>query len=107
VFAEGKGTHAVLYGMPLDGPPAAIFTPARGTFAPGVAFNRAGTHAGMSMQATDEAPEAYVTEAGTMKPVRVSAANTDLPKQPLGETKIIKWKAKDGKEIEGLLTLPV
>jgi dipeptidyl aminopeptidase/acylaminoacyl peptidase len=39
--------------------------------------------------------------------VRVSAANTDLPKQPLGETRLIKWKAKDGQEIEGLLTLPV
>jgi dipeptidyl aminopeptidase/acylaminoacyl peptidase len=107
LFTEGKGTHAVLYGMPLDGPPAPIYTPAHGTFSPAVVLNHAGTHAGIAMQATDEPVEAYVTEISAMKPVRVSAANTDLPKQPIGETKLIKWKAKDGKEIEGLLTLPV
>ena len=39
--------------------------------------------------------------------VQVSRANTDLPKLPLGETKVIRWKGKDGLEIEGLLTYPV
>ncbi|HLK67485.1 MAG TPA: S9 family peptidase [Bryobacteraceae bacterium] len=105
LFTEGLGTHSVLYGMPLDGPPAALYQPTRGTFA-GFILNRAGTHAGLAMQATDQPVEAYVTEVATVKPVRVSAANVDLPKEPVGETKVIKWKSKDGKEIEGLLTLP-
>ena len=59
------------------------------------------------MQSPDETAEAYVMTLASAKPVRVSAANIDLPKQPLGETRVIKWKAKDGKEVEGLLTLPV
>jgi len=106
MFTEGKGTRSVLYAMPVDGPPGAVFQPTRGTFA-GFVLNRAGTHAGLAMQATDQPVEAYITEVASIKPVRVSAANVDLPKQPIGETKVIKWKSsKDGKEIEGLLTLP-
>jgi dipeptidyl aminopeptidase/acylaminoacyl peptidase len=106
-FTEGRGTRAVLYAMPVDGPPAVVFAPTRGTFGNAVAINRTGTHAGLGMQAPDEPVEAYVMEVASLKPVRVSAANTDLPKQAIGETRVIKWKAKDGKEIEGLLTLPV
>ncbi len=105
-FTEGRGTRAVLYAMPVDGPPAVVFTRERGTFA-NAAINRTGTHAGLGMQALDEPVEAYVMELSARKPVRVSAANTELPKQPIGETRVIQWKSKDGREIEGLLTLPV
>jgi dipeptidyl aminopeptidase/acylaminoacyl peptidase len=107
LFSEGRGTRSVLYTVAVDGPPQVLFQPTRGTFGAAVAINRAGTHAGLSMQAPDEPVEAYMAEVASMKPVRVSAANTDLPKQPLGETRAIRWKSKDGKEIEGLLTLPV
>ncbi|HEV3196657.1 MAG TPA: S9 family peptidase [Bryobacteraceae bacterium] len=107
LFTEGRGTHSVLYGMPLDGPPTVLFQPTRGTFGPGFVLNRAGTHAGLAMQAPDQPVEAYVTEVASLKPVRVSAANVELPKAPIGETKVIRWKSsKDAKEIEGLLTLP-
>jgi dipeptidyl aminopeptidase/acylaminoacyl peptidase len=40
-------------------------------------------------------------------PTRVSRANLDLPKLPLGKTEVIRWKSKDGLEVEGLLTYPV
>jgi len=106
-FTEGLHTRAALYAMPVDGPPSIAFQTARGTFGPGVVFNRTGTYAGLTMQTPDQPVEAYVMQVSSMKPVRVSAANVDLPKQPLGETRVIRWKAKDGKEIEGLLTLPV
>jgi dipeptidyl aminopeptidase/acylaminoacyl peptidase len=106
LFSEGRGTRAVLYRMPVDGPARPVLEPSRGTFSPGLAVNRTGTHVGLSMQSSDEPAEAYVMTLASAKPVRVSAANVDLPKQPLGETRVIKWKAKDGKEVEGLLTLP-
>ncbi len=107
LFTEPRGTHSVLYGMPVDGPPAVAFEPVRGTFGFGVSLNRTGTYAGLAIQATDEPVEAYVMDLGAAKPVRVSAANVDLPKQPIGETRVVRWKAQDGKEIEGLLTKPV
>jgi dipeptidyl aminopeptidase/acylaminoacyl peptidase len=106
-FTEGRGTRTVLYSMPIDGPPAVVFAPSHGTFGNALALNRAGTYAGLGMQSPEEPLEAYLMDVSSLKPVRVSAANTDLPKQPIGETRVIKWKAKDGKEIEGLLTLPV
>jgi dipeptidyl aminopeptidase/acylaminoacyl peptidase len=108
VFTEGRGTRNVLYAMPVDGAPSVLFQPARGTFAPALALNRGGSHAGLAIQSPDEPVEAYVMDLASGKPVRVSEANTGLAKQPLGETRVIRWKsAKDGKEIEGLLTLPV
>lgn len=39
-------------------------------------------------------------------PQRVSRANDDLPKLPLGDTQVIHWKGPDGLDIEGLLTYP-
>ena len=106
-FTEGLHTRNAVYAMPVDGPPQVVFQPSRGAFGPGLAFNKTGTHAGLTLQTPDEPVEAYVMQVASMKPVRVSAANVDLPKQGLGETRVIQWKSKDGKEVEGLLTLPV
>jgi hypothetical protein len=72
-----------------------VFQPSRGAFGPGVAFNKTGTYAGLTLQTPDEPVEAYVMQVASMKPVRVSAANVDLPKQGLGETRVIQWKSKD------------
>jgi dipeptidyl aminopeptidase/acylaminoacyl peptidase len=110
-FSEGLRTRSVLYAMPVDGPPVVVYQPSRGTVGQGIAFNRTGTHAGLTLQTPDQPVEAYVMQvssSGAMaKPVQVSAANVDLPKQGLGETRVIHWKSKDGKDVEGLLTLPV
>ncbi len=106
-FTEGRGTRAAIYAMPVDGPAVAVFAPSKGTFGFGVRMNRAGTYAGFAFQSSSEPAEAFVLVLGGTTPVRVSAANVDLPKLPIGETRVIRWKSKDGKEVEGLLTLPV
>jgi dipeptidyl aminopeptidase/acylaminoacyl peptidase len=61
----------------------------------------------LAVETLDDPPEAYVLQLAGREPVRVSAANVDLPKVDLGRTEIIRWKSKDGLEIEGLLTYPV
>jgi dipeptidyl aminopeptidase/acylaminoacyl peptidase len=104
-FSEAKGTRSVLYSMPLDGPPIVTFAPARGRIA--ARLNSTATHVGLTLETPEEPIEAYVTALATPQPVRVSAANTALPKPPLGKTELIRWKSKDGLEIEGLLTYPV
>lgn len=105
-FVEPKGTRSVLYSMPVDGPPVPAFVP-KGTFSPGIRLNRAGTHAGLSLQSSTEPVEAYVLNLSSKTPLQVSAANANVPKLPLGETRVIHWKSTDGQDIEGLLTLPV
>jgi dienelactone hydrolase len=104
-FAEAKGTKEVLYGLPVDGPLTAVFVP-KGTFG-AAKLNASGTFAGLSLQSANEPVEAYSMDLKTMKPVRVSAANSGLSLPPLGETTVIQWKGKDGKPVEGILTLPV
>jgi dipeptidyl aminopeptidase/acylaminoacyl peptidase len=105
-FTEGRGTRAVLYAMPVDGPPQTVWAPQRGTFGFGMNLNVRGTHAGFTFQTPSDPPEAYVLALGSNTLVRVSAANSGLSLPPVGETRVVSWKSKDGREIEGLLTLP-
>jgi len=109
-FAEMKGTRSALYAMPLDGAPKLIYEPRKGTFfagyGPNAHLNQKGDSWGFALESSDEAPEAFVAKLPAGAPVVVSRANLDLPKPPLGKTNAIRWKAKDGQEIEGLLTYP-
>jgi dipeptidyl aminopeptidase/acylaminoacyl peptidase len=108
VFAEGKHTRSAIYKVPIDGPVQELFEPSKGVFAAGgTHLNAGGSYVGLPMESVDEAPEAYVMPVSAHSPVRVSRANVDLPKLPLGRTEVIKWQSKDGREVEGLLTYPV
>jgi dipeptidyl aminopeptidase/acylaminoacyl peptidase len=106
LFIERKGVTGVIYAMPLEGPPTPVYQPDRGTLQAG-RLNTTGTALGLEAESWDQAPEAYVLPLGESAPRRVSSANLDLLKPPLGETKRIAWKASDGLDIEGLLTYPV
>lgn len=105
LFTEPRGTRNAVSVMPVDGPARDLMG------GPGVRqsirLNATGTHVGAVWQSPTDAPEAYVSKLGSTDRVRVSAANMDLPKLPLGETKVITWKSKDGAAVEGILTLPV
>lgn len=106
LYAESHGTRAAIHALPLDGPPETLLATARGTISPATRGSQ--THLGLVMQTPEDPAEAYVArpeENPTL--VRVSAANTDAPKAPLGKTEVLRWKGKDGLEIEGLLTYPV
>lgn len=105
IFAEYRGATRVIYGMPLEGPAQPIYEPPDGTLTPGRS-NASGTAIGFAAESWNEPPEAYALKLGESVPQRVSAANSQLPVLPMGETKRITWKAADGFDIEGLLTYP-
>lgn len=104
LYEEGRATRNAIYAMPIDGPPKLIYAP-NGVMS-GYHLN-ASAQLGFVRESSSEAPEAFIKPVESGEPVRVSAANTDLPKLPLGETKVMWWRSKDNTEIEGLLTLPV
>jgi dipeptidyl aminopeptidase/acylaminoacyl peptidase len=106
-FAEANRTKINIYAMPIDGPARIAYAPQRGTIGAAARLNTTGTHIGFARQSSSEPVEAYVMPVSGGEPARVSAANTALELPPLGETKVIRWKSKDGREVEGLLTLPV
>ncbi len=105
-FTEGRSTKTLVWSMPLDGPPSVVAESREGTFS-AAELNAAGTHLGLVGQSSSRPTEAFVMEARPgAAPVQVSRANAHLPAFPSIETNVIRWKSKDGREIEGLLTLP-
>ncbi len=106
LFVESRHTQAGVFAMPLDGSPATVYLPAAGVLG-GVQVNRTGTHAGFAVEDPAHAPEAFLMAVAGGQAVQVSRTNAELPGLPLGKTEVIRWKAQDGLEIEGLLTYPV
>ncbi len=105
-FGETRGTVTRIYSIDVNSNAIAEFN--KGNEVIGApSLNRAQTMLGFSLQASDRAPEAYVTHVKSFSPIQVSRANADLPKVPMGKTEVLKWKSTDGLEVEGLLTYPV
>ncbi|MBL8232207.1 MAG: S9 family peptidase [Bryobacterales bacterium] len=105
LFIEARGTRGVLYSMPLSGSPAVLFAPQQGTLT-AVSLNAAGTHVAYLRSSPSEAPEVYAMSLAARTPVQVSRANTALPKLDFPKTELVRWKSRDGLEVEGLLTYP-
>jgi dipeptidyl aminopeptidase/acylaminoacyl peptidase len=104
-FTETEGTVTRLSLLPVDGGAPVALNPGESRVL-GAGLNAGRTMFGLAVQSWDSAPEAFVTAVGKWAPVQVSRANADLPKFPLGRTEVVRWKAADGLEIEGLLTYP-
>ncbi len=96
---ETRHTMTQLMALPVDGGPPKDLSDGESVFS--ASLNRNGTLFGLSAQSCSEAPEAFITPADRWAPVRVSQANAGGPKHPLGGTKVVKWNAVDGLEIEG------
>ncbi len=105
VFVEYKRTKNAVFAMPVDGPPRLLYEPARGTLG-AIDLNRSGSAMAMAQESPDTPAEVFVLPVGARDPVQVSRANSDIPLPPLGRTEVLKWKSKDGLEVEGVLTYP-
>ncbi len=102
---ETRGTRSRIYALPAGGGAPVDLTSDGGV--DGASLNERGTHLGFTRQATDRPAEAFVSRTDRFAPVQVSRAQTvmaDAP--PLGRTDVLRWKAPDGLDVEGLLTLP-
>jgi dipeptidyl aminopeptidase/acylaminoacyl peptidase len=105
-FAETRGTVSRIYSLDVNSNAITEFNKGNEVIS-GPSLNRSQTMMAFTLQTSDRAPEAHVTQISNFSPSQVSRANADLPKLPLGKTELIKWKSSDGMEIEGLLTYPV
>jgi dipeptidyl aminopeptidase/acylaminoacyl peptidase len=103
---ETRGTVSRIYAVPVDGSAPREITAGDGVMG-SVNLSPSRTHFGFSWQEPAKAPEAYVTPVDAWKPVQISRVNAELAATPLGRTEVVRWKSKDGWEIEGLLTYPV
>ena len=60
-----------------------------------------------TMSAAKQPTELYVANADFSSPKLLTEHNAWLKDYALADTEIVKWKSKDGTEVEGLLTKPV
>jgi dipeptidyl aminopeptidase/acylaminoacyl peptidase len=67
-------------------------------------LNQKGDYFGFGYETVHNAPEAYMSRANPFKPQQISQLNTQ--QNNLGNLEVIRWKSKEGKEIEGIVVTP-
>ena len=105
MFTESKGTGTALYAADVNAGTINEIDYQNAAIS-GVDMNKDLSALSMVLQTTTQPPEVFVKTRNQGGIVQVSSANADQAKIPVGKTEVIKWKSKDGREIEGLLTYP-
>lgn len=108
LFYESKGTGTALYSVDVASGKIKEENYQNAAIG-GVSVTRVGSTYAIAFvqQDTSSPPEVYAGVKGNSGGiVRVSNANAEMAKMSVGKTEAIKWKSKDGREIEGLLTYP-
>jgi dipeptidyl aminopeptidase/acylaminoacyl peptidase len=105
-FTEAKGTGTQLYVVDVAANRIDEIktTPA---VLGGMNLNKTGTIFGFTRQTSDTPADAYISSVTEFTPVQITRVNAGGQMPAVGKTEVIRWKSKDGKEIEGLLTYPV
>lgn len=107
-FIEAKGTGTSLYDVDVNTSDIReIFYQNAVISAVNITYTANNGHAfGWVRQTSSEPPEVWAGNIGQTPQVKISSANAEAAKMPVGKTEVIKWKSKDGREMEGLLTYP-
>ncbi len=105
-FSEPKGTGTQIYSVDVAANRIEEIKTSPGVFS-ALSLNRSGTTFGFVRQTSDTPGDAHIASVVDFTPVQISRVNADVKMPVLGRTEVIRWKSKDGKEIEGLLTYPV
>ena len=104
LFFEASGTGTAIYELNVAAN-TIVERQKMGGVISGISMNRAGFLA-MAVQTATRPPEVFVARIDDQTPTQVSNANAEIAKMPVAKTEILRWKSKDGREIEGLLTYP-
>ena len=105
-FTEPKGTVMGWYEFDVEGGTVKETMPARSVIN-ALAMDMSAQVFAAVWQTADRPQELYVVRLTDSAPVQISRANDSHRQMPHGKTEVVKWKSKDGREIEGLLTYPV
>jgi dipeptidyl aminopeptidase/acylaminoacyl peptidase len=105
-FSEPKGTLTQIYSVDVVANRIDEFKTAPAAYTV-VELNRSGNTFGLIRHTPDSPAEVYVASVSDFTPKQISHANADLKIPAVGRTEVIRWKSKDGRDVEGLLTYPV
>jgi len=107
LWGEPNNTLYSIYVLTLDGKKLSEWTKTGTQFLSTPYLNESGNYLGFLLQTPQQLPQAYVSSLNSYSPVKVSNVNANKLAIALPKTEVIKWKAADGKTIEGLLTYPL
>jgi dipeptidyl aminopeptidase/acylaminoacyl peptidase len=106
VFTEAKGTVTGWYEINVDTNAIREVMPGRSVMS-GMAMDKNAEVFAVVGQTADHPQELYVGRVTDRMPVQITKVNDEYRKMTHGKTEVVKWKSKDGREIEGLLTYPM
>ncbi|ULQ50890.1 S9 family peptidase [Flavihumibacter fluvii] len=107
LWLEASKTLNSIFQIGIDGKTVKLWSDGQGNLVTTGSINISRTHWGFVSQNTRQPGEAYISGLPSFTPQKVSAIHSGLAGLPVPKTEIVKWKAADGKEIEGLLTYPL
>jgi len=106
LFSESRGTNQNLYIVNIESERIAQLTDITGTLSP-QAFSKDRKKMVYTFSAHDTPRDIYSSSVENFNPVRLTDANPWLKEEILlAKTEVIRWKSRDGFEIEGILYLP-
>ncbi|MCU0646714.1 MAG: S9 family peptidase [Gemmatimonadaceae bacterium] len=73
----------------------------------GASPSRDGARMAFVIESSTMPGEVHVMDAATAAPRRITTTNAWLSERAVAETRVIQWRGRDGREVEGLLMLPV
>jgi len=104
-YAETERTSSRVFALPINGGKQRVVTSGSGNSG-GASFSGDTKTLAAVHQSPDQSPQVILSASAKFAPVKITKVNYEFPKLPMGRTEIMKWKSKDGTEIEGLLTYP-
>ena len=105
-FSEAKGTGTQLYALDVAANRIEEIKTDVAVYS-ALDLNHSARTFGFVRQMSDTPGEIYVASLPNFVPVKITTTNAAIKLPPIGRTEVIRWKSKDGKEVEGLLTYPV
>jgi dipeptidyl aminopeptidase/acylaminoacyl peptidase len=106
LFNETRRTALNLYRLDIATGKITDITKVNGTLR-ALAFSKDRTKMVYSFSDFDTPSDLYVSSVGNFNPIRLTNTNPWIEKELLlAKTDIIRWKSKDGMEIEGVLYVP-
>src|SRR6185295_11485709 len=100
-FTEIYRTSLAIMALPLQGAPVQISRD-EGMASGGVFLDANRDCFGFAWETMNRPPEAFVSKIESFDPQQVSRVQEELPSTPIGKTDVIRWKSKDGMQVEGL-----
>ncbi|MCI0690723.1 S9 family peptidase [candidate division KSB1 bacterium] len=104
-YSETEHTSPRIFAMPVNGGKPRVITTGNGIFG-GASFSKDAKTLAVVHQTPEQLPQVVVSATAKFAPIKITNVNGDFPNLPMGRTEVVKWKSKDGKEIEGLVTYP-